>query len=92
MKVLKRVGVVSAAKVTGVLAAIFGLILGIGFALVGAFGGGGLGSFGGLPGWLISLIGWPIGYGLFGVIGGALYAALYNLVAGLIGGIKIELE
>ena len=88
MKVLKRVGVVSAAKVTGVLAAIFGLILGIGFALVG----GGLGSLGVVPVWLVNLIGFPIIYGLVGVIGGALYAALYNLVAGLIGGIEIELE
>ena len=92
MKVLKRVGVVSAAKVTGVLAAIFGLILGIGFALVGVHFGGGLGSLGVVPVWLVSLIGFPIIYGLVGVIGGALYAALYNLVAGLVGGIEIELE
>ena len=88
MKVLKRVGVVSAAKVLGVLAAIFGLILGI----VCAFIGGGLGSLGGLPVWLVNLIGFPIIYGLVGVIGGALYAALYNLVAGLVGGLEIELE
>ena len=52
MKLLKRVGVVSAARITGVLTAIFGWILGI----VRAF------------------------------IGGALYVALYNLVAGLVGG------
>ncbi len=88
MKVLKRVGVVSAAKISGVLAAIFGLILGI----VCAFIGGGLGSLGVVPGWLVNLIGFPIIYGLVGVIGGALYAALYNLVAGLVGGLEIELE
>ncbi len=88
MKVLKRVGVVSAARISGVLAAIFGLILGI----VCAFIGGGLGSLGVVPVWLVNLIGLPIIYGLVGIIGGALYAALYNLVAGLIGGIEIELE
>ena len=88
MQVLKRVGVASSAKVTAVLAAFFGVLLGIGFA----FAGGGLGSFGGVPGWLIGLIGWPILYALGGAIGGAIYAALYNVAAGLVGGIEIELE
>ena len=31
-------------------------------------------------------------YGVIGVIGGAIGAALYNLVAGWIGGIEVEME
>ena len=31
-------------------------------------------------------------YGLMGVVGGAIGAALYNLVAGWVGGIEVELE
>ena len=91
MKELKRIGIASSAKVTGVLTAIFGLFAGIAFALFASIGGG-MGSFGGVAGLLIGLIGVPILYGLIGVVAGALYAALYNLIAGLIGGIKIELE
>jgi len=34
----------------------------------------------------------PIMYGIFGFIGGAIGAWIYNLVAGWIGGIEIELE
>lgn len=88
MQVFKRVDVASATKISGVLAAVFGVLLGIGFA----FAGGGLGSFGGLPGWLIGLIGWPIICGLIGAIAGAIYAALYNLVAGSVGGLEVALE
>lgn len=88
MQVLKRVGVFSAAKVTGVLTAVFGLIPGVVFAFIG----GGLGSFGGELDWLVNLVGFPIVYGLAGVVFGAIYAALYNGVARLVGGIEIELE
>jgi hypothetical protein len=34
----------------------------------------------------------PIFYGVLGVVMGALSAALYNLFAGMVGGVKIELE
>ena len=34
----------------------------------------------------------PIMYGVFGVVGGAIGAALYNLVAGWVGGIEVELD
>lgn len=87
MTELKRVDIVSAAKVTAVLAAIFGLIVGILFTFVGGFGA--MPSLGGW--WPLNLIFWPILYALAGVVFGALYAALYNVVARLVGGIKIEL-
>jgi len=34
----------------------------------------------------------PIMYGVIGFIAGAIGAALYNLVAGVVGGIEIEVE
>jgi hypothetical protein len=34
----------------------------------------------------------PILYGLLGLAGGALTAALYNLFAGLMGGVELEFE
>ena len=88
MQELKRVGVGSSAKVSGVLSAILGLIVGVIFALIALVTPetGGMWSW-----WPVHLVGWPIVYGLFGVIFGALYAALYNVVAGWVGGIRVEL-
>jgi hypothetical protein len=34
----------------------------------------------------------PIIYGVFGLVGGAIGAALYNLFAGLFGGIEVEVQ
>jgi hypothetical protein len=34
----------------------------------------------------------PVLYGIFAIITGAIGAALYNLVAGWVGGIQVELE
>lgn len=89
MQVLKRVGVGSAAKISGILTAIVGLIVGVLFAFAAMFNP----APGGFWGWWpIHLVAWPIVYGLLGVIFGALYAALYNVVAGWVGGIRVELE
>ena len=34
----------------------------------------------------------PIIYGVMGVIGGALGAVLYNVFAGMVGGVQVEVE
>ena len=92
--IIKRIDVLSAAKIFGITAAAFGLLAGI---LVFLFGGvlgslfgdaGGVGFVGGF----MAIITMPIMYGIFGFIGGALQAFIYNLAAGFIGGIRIETE
>ena len=96
--VIKRIDVLSAAKITGIIAAAFGLLAGVIFflfgsmfgALLGASGshGGGAAMFGGVMG--IVLL--PILYGVFGFIGGLIQAFVYNLAAGFVGGIRVETE
>jgi hypothetical protein len=34
----------------------------------------------------------PVCYGLLGAIGGALTAAMYNVVAGMVGGLSVETD
>jgi len=41
---------------------------------------------------IIMMIALPIMYGLFGFIGGTIGALIYNVMAGIIGGVKFELE
>ena len=41
---------------------------------------------------VLGLIFFPLTYGVIGLIGGAIYAFLYNILAGVVGGIKLELE
>jgi len=41
---------------------------------------------------ILFMIGVPIFYAILGFIGGAIGAFVYNLAAGMIGGIKFELE
>jgi hypothetical protein len=100
--VIKRFGVFSAAKIYAVVMAGIGLVIGIPLGLLmiifgaammsvsgrGSAAGGGVGIGIGL----FYMIGLPIMYGVLGFIIGAIGAAIYNLAAGMLGGVELELE
>ena len=88
MKELKRIGPLSLGKIFGIVGAFFGIIAGLLLALFS----GALGDpfFGG--NWFVQLIGLTILYAIVSFVGGVIYAALYNLVAGWVGGVRIELD
>ena len=101
MMTIKRFDVLSAGCMWAILSVAMGLIVGILYAIflsiffaiagnmsseLSGFGGLGIGLV-----WLICVIGFPIIYGIFGFVGGIIGAALYNVFARWIGGIKVEL-
>lgn len=92
--IIKRIHVLSAAKIFGIITAAFGLLAGIIMFLFGGILGSLLGDAGGIGivGGVGAIIILPIMYGIFGFIGGAIQAFIYNLAAGVIGGIRIETE
>ncbi len=92
---IKRIGVLSLAKLQALIMAVFGLLLGVIYAILGTViaslastQGQSLGILAGLG--FLSILILPIFYGILGFIGGAIGAFLYNLIAGWIGGIEIE--
>ena len=99
MVVLKRVGVMSVAKIFAVLSAIVGLIEGIAFAAIGSMMSGSLlgDMLSGTPMGMLGLFGYtaiiifPVTGAISGFVGGAIVAFLYNLVATKIGGIEMDL-
>ena len=94
---LKSIGVLSLGKILGGLYGLMGLIFGAFFSaisLLGMAAGGAAGEdaafafvFG--MGAVIIL---PIFYGVIGFIGGIITALLYNLLAGLFGGLELHLQ
>lgn len=98
--VIRHVGVWSVARLYGALSASMGLLFGGIIALV-SLAGGAAGAFGrnaDLSGPLAMMFGvgavvfLPLCYGILGVCAGAIGAALYNLYAGMFGGIHLETE
>ena len=95
--VVRRIGVLSLAKIQGTLYALLGLIIGafvslfalVGGALMNALGSSSDSQFGMLFG-AGAIIVFPILYGVLGFIIGLIIGGLYNLVAGMVGGIEIE--
>jgi len=87
----------SAAKVAGLLYVVIGLVAGAFvslFAMAGAAIGAGSGNgdgatFGALFG-VGAIILLPIFYGFFGFVGTLIMAALFNLAAGMVGGIEVD--
>ena len=94
--VLKSIGVFSLAKMMGALYATIGFIVGLLFALASVVGAGFAGSGAeGLLGLVFgvgAVIFLPVFYGIMGFLGGALLSAIYNVVAGMAGGVELNLE
>jgi hypothetical protein len=95
--VIRRVGPLSFAKIAGVVYALMGLLIGGIFSLISVVGGAfaPTGSDAGMAGMLFgaaAIVILPIFYGVLGFVMSLIGAALYNLVAGLVGGIELEVQ
>ena len=102
---LRRIGIGSAFKMGFAVNTIVGLILGFFFLLAPVlfgglifmpsyyrYGGDMLGLGGGLIGALVGLVLFVLLSGLLGGIGAIIYAFIYNLAAGWMGGLEIEVK
>jgi hypothetical protein len=91
MAVIKSVDIISWAKIHALFGIVFGFIYGLLFAVIGAA----IGFHRAMPGvtafGLMSIIIFPIVFGILAFICGAILAFLYNFFASKIGGIQIEL-
>ena len=94
--ILKRIGPLSAAKIAGVLYAILGLVFGIGFSLFSTLAAVALPNQNTGPlGFLFgagAFIWMPLFYGVMGFVAALVGATLYNGLARLVGGVRVDLE
>jgi hypothetical protein len=92
MAILKSIGVLSLAKICAVFYAIIGLVVGIfGTAVIGL-----MSKMTGLPataaaGGIVAIIGTVIIFAIIGFIIGAIFALIYNVLAAVLGGIRLDL-
>jgi hypothetical protein len=94
--IVKRLGVASVAKMYGAISGAFGVVIGCIFALASVVGAGFsdttegaiLGPIFGVG----AIVVLPLIYGVMGLIAGALGALLYNLFAGMVGGVELHTE
>ena len=98
---IRRFGVISVAKMYGLLMFLFGLIFGVIYGLILIVFGAAISTLGrdaaagGVSTVVMGvamMIALPLIYGVMGFVMGAIGALIYNAVAGIIGGIKFELE
>jgi hypothetical protein len=95
--IVRRVGPLSFAKVTGALYALMGLLFGALVSLISIVGGAMIpqdesgGMFGMLFG-AAAIVILPVFYGVLGFITSLIGAALYNVVASAIGGIELDVQ
>jgi len=91
--VLKRIGVLSLAKIYAVLMGVVGFVIGVVYTIMGSV----LSAVTQQPGigigmGVLGIIVMPVLYAVLGFISGAVGAWVYNLVAGWIGGLELEFE
>jgi hypothetical protein len=99
---IKRVGVFSCAKIYSITLAAMGLVVGVIYGLIFMVLGGAMMAGGGrdagtagassLVIGLIMMIAIPVFYGIIGFIGGIIGGLVYNVAAGVVGGLELELE
>jgi hypothetical protein len=94
--VIKRVGPVSCGKIAGVLYGIIGLVMGAIFSVLALAGGLAADTTNGATAGAMvgvgAIVAFPLLYGGLGAIGTIIMAALYNVIAGVAGGIEIDVE
>ena len=96
--VIRRVSPISLAKVVGLLYAILGLLIGAFMSLIFTVIGSAAPSemhtapFVGMMFGAGAIVVLPLFYGVLGFIGAGLAALVYNGLAGMIGGIEIEVD
>jgi len=100
---VRRIGVLSLAKMYALFMFVIGLIIGViyGLALM-VFGaamaslagrdGAAMGGISSVVGGLIVMIAVPVFYGILGFIFGVIGGFVYNIAAGIVGGIQLDLE
>ena len=96
--IVRRIGVWSAAKIAGLTYAVLGLFGGLFFALLSMVGAGMAMAtqYEDIPAWFAPMFGvgalfiFPVLYGVMGLLMGAVFAALYNLFSGFVGGLELE--
>jgi hypothetical protein len=94
MHIVKSVGVLSVAKIMGLIYACMGLLFAPLFLFIGMMGslvGQQKTPFAGAFGIFFALL-MPVFYGVIGFICGAIGALLYNLFAKLVGGFELEMD
>jgi hypothetical protein len=94
MHIVKSVGVLSVAKIMGMIYACMGLIFAPFFLLIGLMGsamGQHNSPLAGIFGIGFAIL-MPVFYGVLGFIAGLIGALLYNLFARWVGGFELELE
>jgi len=97
--IVRRIGAWSVGKVYGAMMATLGLIFGACIALFSLVGAGIVGANNpDMPSWLGAVFGvgavifLPLFYGGMGLVMGALMAFLYNIFAGMVGGIDLDVS
>lgn len=94
--VITRIVPFSAAKIAAVVYACIGLVAGAMFSAAGLAGAvanpGQGGAFGGMLFGIGAIIVGPVVYACFGFFGTLLVTWIYNLVAGALGGVEVEVR
>lgn len=94
MQEVKRVKILSVAKISLLTGVLFGLIIGILVAVASSMTSADQLSSAGIPSFLsgpLAIIALPIFYGIMYFVVGIISAAIYNLFAKMVGGVQIDL-
>lgn len=100
---IRKLGILSVAKIYAVMMLVISLLISIPYGLIiivyALFGAGMIGGEaafavggGGVVIGILVMVGLPIFYGIMGFVFGAISALVYNIFAGIVGGIEIEVE